>query len=62
MTKVSLLQFVNVVFLVLKAQEDIAGGQKRDEEGEDQYNEDKRDQVCSVGKQSILLFSIPRFP
>lgn len=62
MTKVSLLQFVNLVFLVLKAQEDIAGGQKREEEGEDQYHEGNGDQVCSVGKQSILLFSIPRFP
>lgn len=62
MTEVSLLQFVNVVYLVLKAQEDIAGGQKREEEGEDQYNQENGDQVCSVGNQSILLFSIPRFP
>lgn len=40
----------------MKAQEDIAGGQKREEdveeEGEDPYNEENIEQVGSEGNQS----------
>lgn len=50
-------QFLCLVFGVLKAQEDIAGEQKREEEveeeGEDPYNEDNMEQVgSSAGKQN----------
>lgn len=60
MTEVLLMLFLHLVFIVLKAQEDIAGGQKRveEEEGEDQYNDENTDQVCSVGnRQSPFLLS-----
>lgn len=39
---------------VLKAQEDIAGGQKREVEEEDPYNEENIEQVGSL--QTSLLF------
>lgn len=49
-------------FHFLKAQEDIAGGQKREdvveEEGEDPYNEDNIEQVGSSGGSSVALKTV----
>jgi len=46
-----IIELLSVVTPVLKAQEDIAGGQKREEEveeeGEDPYNEENIEQVGS---------------
>lgn len=40
---------------MLKAQEDVAGGQKREVEEEDPYNEDNVDQVSFQQKQDQFL-------
>lgn len=46
---------------MLKAQEDVAGGQKREVEEEDPYNEDNVDQVSFQQNQDQFLL-MSRFP
>lgn len=48
------MKFFCLLVGVLKAQEDIAGGQKREVEEEDPYNEENIEQVGSL--QTSLLF------